>query len=64
MWLPELTDADFGGDQMHGTNAFIHDGYQIFRTYCVTACGPEPLSGERLAAVSHTERRATAPHAS
>jgi predicted dithiol-disulfide oxidoreductase (DUF899 family) len=33
--LTDDFDADFGVDQWHGTNAFIRDGEQIFRTYFV-----------------------------
>ena len=33
--LTDDFDADFGVDQMHGTNAFIRDGDRIFRTYFV-----------------------------
>ena len=36
-------DADFGVDEWHGTNAFIHDGDQVFRTYFVNARGDEAL---------------------
>lgn len=34
-------DADFGVDQWHGTNAFIREGDQIFRTYFVNNRGDE-----------------------
>ena len=30
--LPDKFDADFGVDQWHGHNAFIHDGAKIYRT--------------------------------
>jgi len=36
-------DADFGVDEWHGTNAFIHDGGRVFRTYFVNNRGDEAL---------------------
>jgi predicted dithiol-disulfide oxidoreductase (DUF899 family) len=36
-------DADFGVDEWHGTNAFLRDGDQIFRTYFVNERGDEAL---------------------
>ena len=36
-------DADFGVDQWHGTNAFIHDGDRVFRTYVINNRGDEAL---------------------
>jgi predicted dithiol-disulfide oxidoreductase (DUF899 family) len=36
-------DADFGVDQWHGTNAFIRDGGQVYRTYFVNNRGDEAL---------------------
>jgi predicted dithiol-disulfide oxidoreductase (DUF899 family) len=36
-------DADFGVDQWHGTNAFIRDGDEVFRTYFVNNRGDEAL---------------------
>ena len=36
-------DADFGVDEWHGTNAFIRDGDQIFRTYFVNNRGDEAM---------------------
>jgi predicted dithiol-disulfide oxidoreductase (DUF899 family) len=36
-------DADFGVDQWHGTNAFIRQGDQVFRTYFVNNRGDEAL---------------------
>ena len=36
-------DADFGVDQMHGTNVLIRDGDRIFRTYFVTDRGDEQM---------------------
>jgi predicted dithiol-disulfide oxidoreductase (DUF899 family) len=34
-------DVDFGVDQWHGTNAFIRDGDQIYRTYFIDSRGDE-----------------------
>lgn len=36
-------DTDFGVDQWHGTNAFIHDGDRVFRTYFINNRGDEAL---------------------
>ena len=36
-------DADFGVDEWHGTNAFIHDGSKVFRTYFINNRGDESL---------------------
>ena len=36
-------DADFGVDEWHGTNAFIREGDQIFRTYFVNNRGDEAV---------------------
>jgi predicted dithiol-disulfide oxidoreductase (DUF899 family) len=36
-------DVDFGVDQWHGTNAFIREGDQVFRTYFVDNRGDEAL---------------------
>ncbi len=41
--LTDDFDADFGVDQMHGTNAFIRHGDQIFRTYFVSDRGDEQM---------------------
>jgi len=38
-------DADFGVAEWHGTNAFIRDGDQVFRTYFVNNRGDEPMGG-------------------
>jgi predicted dithiol-disulfide oxidoreductase (DUF899 family) len=43
-----LTDdfaADFGVHEWHGTNVFIHDGDQVFRTYFLNNRGDEPMGG-------------------
>jgi predicted dithiol-disulfide oxidoreductase (DUF899 family) len=36
-------DADFGVDEWHGTNAFIRDGDQVYRTYFTNNRGDEAL---------------------
>jgi len=36
-------DADFGVDEWHGTNAFIHNGDRVFRTYFINNRGDEAL---------------------
>ena len=36
-------DADFGVDEWHGTNAFIRDGDQVFRTYFINNRGDEQM---------------------
>ncbi|WP_028935262.1 DUF899 domain-containing protein [Pseudonocardia spinosispora] len=36
-------DIDFGVDQWHGTNAFIRDGDQVYRTYFINNRGDEAL---------------------
>jgi predicted dithiol-disulfide oxidoreductase (DUF899 family) len=36
-------DKDFGVDEWHGTNAFLRDGDQVFRTYFVNNRGDEAL---------------------
>src|SRR4051794_6131154 len=36
-------DTDFGVREWHGTNAFIRDGEQVFRTYFVDARGDEAM---------------------
>jgi predicted dithiol-disulfide oxidoreductase (DUF899 family) len=36
-------DLDFGVDEWHGTNAFLRDGDDVFRTYFVDARGDEAL---------------------
>ena len=36
-------DADFGVDEWHGTNAFIRDGEQIYRTYFINNRGDEQM---------------------
>ncbi len=36
-------DVDFGVDEYHGTNAFIRDGDQVFRTYFLNNRGDEAL---------------------
>ena len=41
--LTDDFDADFGVDELHGTNAFFHDGERIFRTYFIHERGDEAL---------------------
>ena len=41
--LTDDFDADFGVDQWHGTNAFLHDGDQLFRTYFINSRGDEAM---------------------
>jgi predicted dithiol-disulfide oxidoreductase (DUF899 family) len=36
-------DVDFGVDEWHGTNAFIRDGDQVFRTYVIDSRGDEAM---------------------
>src|ERR687887_848037 len=36
-------DADFGVDEWHGTNAFIRDGDDVFRTYFINNRGDEAM---------------------
>jgi predicted dithiol-disulfide oxidoreductase (DUF899 family) len=36
-------DVDFGVDEWHGTNAFIHDGDKVFRTYFLNNRGDEQM---------------------
>jgi predicted dithiol-disulfide oxidoreductase (DUF899 family) len=36
-------DADFGVEEWHGTNAFIHDGDDIFHTYFIDNRGDEGM---------------------
>src|ERR1700744_1945334 len=41
--ITDSFDADFGVDDWHGTNAFIHDGERVFRTYFINNRGDEVL---------------------
>jgi predicted dithiol-disulfide oxidoreductase (DUF899 family) len=43
--LTDTFDADFDVDEWHGTNAFIRDGDQVFRTFFVTSRGDEAMGG-------------------
>jgi predicted dithiol-disulfide oxidoreductase (DUF899 family) len=36
-------DVDFGVNEWHGTNAFIHDGDKVYRTYFVNSRGDEAM---------------------
>jgi predicted dithiol-disulfide oxidoreductase (DUF899 family) len=38
-------DLDFGVDEWHGTNVFIHEGDRIFRTYFLNNRGDEKMGG-------------------
>ncbi|HQU93548.1 MAG TPA: DUF899 family protein, partial [Pyrinomonadaceae bacterium] len=38
-------DKDFGVDEWHGTNAFIRDGSDVFRTYFINSRGDEQMGG-------------------
>ena len=41
--LTDDFDADFGVDEWHGTNVFLRDGGEIFRTYLIDGRGDEAL---------------------
>ena len=41
--ITDSFDADFGVDEWHGHNAFIHDGDRIFRTYFINNRGDEAM---------------------
>jgi predicted dithiol-disulfide oxidoreductase (DUF899 family) len=41
--LTDSFDADFGVDEWHGTNAFLRDDGQIFRTYFIDNRGDEGM---------------------
>ncbi len=43
--LTDEFDADFGVDEWHGTNAFVLDGGEVFRTYFVDKRGDETMGG-------------------
>ena len=43
--LTDGFDADFGVREWHGTNAFIRDGDQVYRTYFLNNRGDEPMGG-------------------
>jgi predicted dithiol-disulfide oxidoreductase (DUF899 family) len=43
--LTDGFDADFGVDEWHGTNVFLRDSDQVFRTYFVNWRGDEPMGG-------------------
>jgi len=36
-------DKDFGVDEWHGTNAFIRDGDNVFRTYFINTAANEQM---------------------
>jgi predicted dithiol-disulfide oxidoreductase (DUF899 family) len=41
--ITDSFDLDFGVDEWHGTNAFIHDGDRVFRTYFINSRGDEAM---------------------
>jgi predicted dithiol-disulfide oxidoreductase (DUF899 family) len=41
--LTDSFDTDFGVDEWHGTNAFLRDGHQVFRTYFIDNRGDEAM---------------------
>jgi predicted dithiol-disulfide oxidoreductase (DUF899 family) len=41
--LTDDFDSDFGVGEWHGTNAFLRDGDQVFRTYFVNSRGDEAM---------------------
>jgi predicted dithiol-disulfide oxidoreductase (DUF899 family) len=43
--ITDSFDADFGVDEWHGTNAFLRDEDQIFRTYFLNWRGTEGMGG-------------------
>ncbi|WP_062993036.1 DUF899 domain-containing protein [Nocardia anaemiae] len=43
--LTDGFDVDFGVDEWYGTNAFIHDGDSVYRTYFINAREHEPMGG-------------------
>jgi predicted dithiol-disulfide oxidoreductase (DUF899 family) len=43
--ITDSFDTDFGVNEWHGTNAFIHDGDKVFRTYFINARGDEQMGG-------------------
>ena len=43
--LTDAFDADFGVDEWHGTNAFIRDGDDVYRTYFINSRGDEAMGG-------------------
>jgi predicted dithiol-disulfide oxidoreductase (DUF899 family) len=42
-WMGWDVDADFGVDDLHGTNVFLREGDRVFRTYFVNDRGDEAL---------------------
>jgi predicted dithiol-disulfide oxidoreductase (DUF899 family) len=41
--ITDSFDSDFGVHEWHGTNAFIRNGDQVFRTYFIDARGDEQM---------------------
>ena len=50
-------DTDFGVDEWHGTNAFIREGENVYRTYFINNRGDEAM-GEHLELPRHHGARA------
>ena len=42
--ITDSFDTDFGVNEWHGHNAFIHDGDKVFRTYLINSRGDEGMS--------------------
>src|SRR4030095_7877841 len=43
--ITDSFDTDFGVNEWHGTNAFIRDGDNVFRTYFINNRGDEQMGG-------------------
>jgi predicted dithiol-disulfide oxidoreductase (DUF899 family) len=43
--ITDTFDADFGVEEWHGTNVFIREGTDVFRTYFVNDRGDEKMGG-------------------
>jgi predicted dithiol-disulfide oxidoreductase (DUF899 family) len=43
--LTDDFDADHGVDEWHGTNVFLRDGDEVFRTYFINSRGDEAMGG-------------------
>ena len=56
--ITDSFDTDFGVDEWHGTNAFIRDGDDVFRTYFINNRGDE-ADGEHLELPRHHGARAS-----
>jgi predicted dithiol-disulfide oxidoreductase (DUF899 family) len=42
-YITDSFDTDFAVNEWHGTNAFIHDGDKVFRTYFINSRGDEAM---------------------